>query len=429
MHRMATFLLWLATATASTLAPSWAADAPPPVRLPAPGGGLPVGSTVFAWTDSGRRDPIDPSQSRVLLVQLWYPAQARAGQHSAPYIQEPELVAMLERFSSLQEIRASLGAGGLGRVETPAILDAPVSRRRRSFPVLVFSPGTGMPRAFYSVLASRLASVGFFIAVIDHPGVGVAAIPGRGIVGQFEPMNQPPPGLGQRPEEERDRFWAPRNEMLVADQLYVIDQLAHLNDGTIGSRFRGRIDLNRLAVGGHSSGFQSRACARSRARACVDIEGVAVLADRRSGLDRPLLSVRDGQDSPAQTAILPNMRAEAYDVLVQGSNHNSSTDLGFLDPAPSESTRRYMEIISTYLREFLDQSLNGRRSTLLASPRSPYETGVMTRDSAPSDGAWLISGSLFPVCKAGIPACEALRRCRGFASRQSRADRGPVFML
>lgn len=37
-------------------------------------------------------------------------------------------------------------------------------------PILLFSPGYSIPRLYYSYLASSIASEGFIVITIDHPG-------------------------------------------------------------------------------------------------------------------------------------------------------------------------------------------------------------------------------------------------------------------
>lgn len=69
-----------------------------------------------------------------------------------------------------------------------------------------------------------------------------------------------------------------RNEVFAADQRFVLDQLLQLNDDN-GSLFGGRLDLNRVATVGHSTGGQAsmRACQLDdRIRACVNLDGGTV---------------------------------------------------------------------------------------------------------------------------------------------------------
>lgn len=56
----------------------------------------------------------------------------------------------------------------LATVRTFDYQGAPVERRRGGFPVLLYSPGLGFPRAFGTTLVQDLASHGFVVVAVDH---------------------------------------------------------------------------------------------------------------------------------------------------------------------------------------------------------------------------------------------------------------------
>ena len=55
-------------------------------------------------------------------------------------------------------------------IDTHATTAAPPLQRDARFPVVLLSPGYGQPRIFYTALAAELASFGYLVAVLDHPG-------------------------------------------------------------------------------------------------------------------------------------------------------------------------------------------------------------------------------------------------------------------
>ena len=348
------------------LVPTAAAEAQPTSTtsrvLRAPTGRYAVGTHVYYWTDSSRSDPTTPTDNdrRHVTVQLWYPTDVVDGAR-APY--------MLE-FDALRPAFAS-GADALGAIVAPAVLDAPLRRSATPYPVIVFSHGMGNARALYTSLVTEWASQGYVVAAIDHPGMGLVAVPGVGLVRPYAPWTKAPQGLRDKTPEERDAYWAPGREQLSADQRFVIDQLAQLNRRDPDKRFTRMLDTLHVAEAGHSDGFLSHTCAvDARVTACLNLDGVPALADRRAGLRIPYMTIRDGDDAPAALEILATNRAATFDVIVGGAVHNSSTDLPALASASDTTARRVFDMIVRYSTGFFDATLRGARVPFLDVPQA-----------------------------------------------------------
>jgi len=114
--------------------------------LPAPTGPFAVGRVTVEWVDRSRIEPLSPDHGyRVLMVDIWYPADSSAGA-SAPYLD----ASAFERAIGAPGLRRQLGgayeAVREGRVQTHAVAGAPFSRSIARAPVLAFSPGGGLVR-------------------------------------------------------------------------------------------------------------------------------------------------------------------------------------------------------------------------------------------------------------------------------------------
>lgn len=310
----------------------------------------------FTWTDASRTDPVTSAPRRV-IVQLWYPAKRVRAAKPAPYVMELDVLR-----ADLQSRLKFDDAGVLADVASEASLDVPPVPE--PLPVVVFSHGFGTPRAMYTTFVRSLAAAGYLVAAIDHPGMGVVAVDGQ-LVPPYPVWSQVPPGLREKSEEERDQHWLAQRQFLSADQRFVLDTLERMNASDL--TFRGRLDLKRVAMVGHSRGFLSATCANDpRIRACVNLNGVAAMAERRGGLAIPLLTVRAprGDDSRMQTAIYEAMRAPAFDVLVEGAHHSSVTDRDLFAAHVREVAERRLSAISTVVIAFLDETLRGRGKQL-----------------------------------------------------------------
>lgn len=338
-----------------------------------------VGTMKFTWTDSSRNDPVTASPRRV-VVQIWYPAKRNRAAKPAPYIMELEALR-----ADLQTRLKFEDPSVLGEYPTPASLDVPPSKGA-AMPVILFSHGFGTPRSMYTTFVRGLAEKGYFVAAIDHPGMGVAVVDDK-LVTPYRLWAEVPPGLREKPEEERDRHWLPQRLFLSADQRFVLDTLARMNESD--ATFKGRLDLKRVAMIGHSRGFLSPTCASDpRIRACVNLNGVPALAERRGGLAIPFLTVRAerGDDERTQTTIFQNMRAPAFDVLVEGSHHSSVTDRDLFAPHVKDIAGRRLSAISAVVVAFLDETLRGRPNTLERALKQ-YAEVRLTRYPAPAAGA------------------------------------------
>ena len=121
--------------------------------------------------DTSRPDPRFPRGARTIPVQLWYPTAAREGERSL-YVTDSELLDDLKAGSSKPEAVESWRS-----LRTHAIENVPPEKGR--FPMMTFSPGFGMARAYYTSWVEELASQGFVVAVVDHPFAGETRIDGK----------------------------------------------------------------------------------------------------------------------------------------------------------------------------------------------------------------------------------------------------------
>ncbi|GIG62117.1 hypothetical protein Lfu02_64890 [Longispora fulva] len=134
--------------------------------LPPPTGPHPVGVTDVHLTDHGRRDPWLADGPRELMVSVWYPARDVTGSPRAPWLP----AGAAEPFDALVGAEGGVPAGTVAWVSpTAGHLDAPA---RPAGPVVLFSPGLGMGRGTTTTLVSDLASHGYTVVTVDHPGEG-----------------------------------------------------------------------------------------------------------------------------------------------------------------------------------------------------------------------------------------------------------------
>lgn len=298
--------------------------------LPPPDGRYGVGTEVYRWTDASRAEPhtADPADRRSVIVQAWYPTTGRDGGARLPYIDG------IGRMPAQVSVMPGFMLGRYGQINTHAMAAAPLAAGDRPWPVVIFSPGYGAPRAVYTGLATRLASRGFVVFVLDHPyEAAVTQLPGGRVVGLREVF---PP--------DRRQYMPQQQALRTADIRFVIDQLAR--PGVLSGRLRGgRIEAAKVAVIGHSFGGAASAMAMSedpRVVAAANIDGTPYgdLPDRR--LTRPFLLL---QSDRAEThhgrlfvdgngRLLARMTAPGFHYEISRANHYSFTDSPFFFAPP-----------------------------------------------------------------------------------------------
>ncbi|MFI8287615.1 acetylhydrolase [Streptomyces sp. NPDC085614] len=247
---------------------------PPPLRLPAPSGPHTVGARTLYLVDSSRTDPWEPRIGvRELMVTVLEPAAAGGRFPRAPQL-TPAAAAEFTTYGPL--IHPPLPATGVDWAATLTHARAGAPRLPGRRPTLLYSPGGGDARTMGSALAVDLASHGWTVLTVDHPGDASEVEfpcdrPGRGRVRPTTLLGPPDAATFRTMLDTR-----------VADLRFVLDVLC----------------LERVGAYGHSAGGTAVAQALHEDRriaAAANLEGYLDLMDgqplpvARYGTDRPLL--------------------------------------------------------------------------------------------------------------------------------------------
>lgn len=282
----------LRTAGAST-----GGDVPVQIRLPRPTGPFPVGTTELHLVDAGRDDPFVPGRPRELMISIWYPASRLTA--PAPYL--PPLTAQVFGEGAATALQQPVGTIDWAGAKSHAGLLAPVCPGMR--PVVLFSPGFGVPRGLASISVAELASRGYVVVTVDHTyEVSAVEFPGN----RVEVQTLPPAPYAMLARTTR-----------FADLRFVLDSLTRLARGENPDAEHRRLptglgsilDLDRIGSYGHSAGGLSSIdllVADPRIRAAIDLDaelgyGYDDPADAPTvakGTNRPFLLMGSGAIGP-----------------------------------------------------------------------------------------------------------------------------------
>lgn len=392
----------------------------PAFDLPTPGGPHRIGTAWMVVKDTTRLERFSdtPGATRELPVKLWYPVPDDTAGPMGLYA-APESVTVLFPLALNQRLR---------RVKTHAVMDAPMAELRA--PVLVFSHGYGGYAEQNTVQMEELASRGYVVASIAHPGEAAwAPYPdGRGVAY----ARQLTEAAKRKRKERREgvmalrarhkrllgaldspdsaerlaryrEFLHLRHEPLFSESIkewaldtrVVVDRLEALDAGDVASTFKGKLDMARLGVFGMSYGGATAvefARTDPRCIAAANIDGLPYGGLLDGSISVPLLVIAAGDDGHAGWVPgLDRCNGPTLLVKVPDTTHMGLTDLPLQMPpclrwtgmGGRMSAGRRGNIMNDVLVAFFDQYLLQRGpSAFDALPRRYPELSWTTRHRA-----------------------------------------------
>jgi dienelactone hydrolase len=348
--------------------------------LPAPSGSYRVSRATYAWRDETRINPYAPVADikQDLAVWIWYPAAPTPSTRKSEYL-PGYWIRALERHEGF--ILGKLLSRDLTRVETHSWTDAEVSSERAMYPVVILRAGGGALSCDYTTLAEDLASHGYVVVSFDAPyrtvitafPDGRVAIRAAGV--DFDRM---PSSTAQHLATQLMNGW-------IADLKFVLDQLRELNANDPTGRFKGKFDMQKVGIAGHSLGGATAAqfCHDDpRCTAGIDIDGMPFGNVIQDGLHQPfffLMSDHSKESGSEPQTVERNIESiydhvpegKRWGMSIAGANHFTFSDqmftkspilMFFLRSAGvmgSLEKRRGLAITSACVHTFFDVYLKG----------------------------------------------------------------------
>jgi predicted dienelactone hydrolase len=346
------------------------------LELPAPGGPYEVGRMVVKWVDSTRPEVLteDPQDAREVIAMVWYPAETGMGENAAYF---PHLPVVADSLVQSGEV-TRWQVWGLQFVRSEVLLDATPIKAEHPFPVVIFSPGNGTNIEFYTSLAGEIASQGYIVLGLNHPYDVPAVELSSGKIARYDKEQWT---LSQ---EENQQYIAERIKVRVTDVIHVLEQLEEMNET---GPFAGVLDLDSVAVAGHSLGgiTASEACkVYSRVKACLNFDGLQQggpfsMDESAVPPAQPFFFLtKEPQLHPKLVERFESM-TESYWVVVHGATHQSFTDGPLLQPSLFPVPNRadeWMGLIQQYSIAFLNHVLKGQPDDLLYNTTDKMDVSV-----------------------------------------------------
>ena len=153
-----------------------------------------IGVTHIPLIDKKRLDPFtNYSQQRELMVSVYYPAKRTPSEHILQQQLKPDdwhnTVSYMPPVTAAlcDELVIPFGFPNniFEQLSSICQLNSPMQDVSTAYSLLIFSPGGGAPRFFYTTVMEDLARKGYMVAAIDHPydALAVEFPNGRIIIG------------------------------------------------------------------------------------------------------------------------------------------------------------------------------------------------------------------------------------------------------
>lgn len=351
-----------------------------------PAGPYAVGTQEYDWIDSTRGEAYtkNPNDHRRVVVQVWYPAAATAGD-TAKY---------LLRW---REFSSTMGGWAARKARTNSVLDAPVAVADAPFPVVVYNHGGLWTRWSATFTTEWLASHGYVVFSVEHFGFNQTAKFPDGTSFKADTLAFPK----ETGDGKKDALtsWAYLDDPVFltwkADARFTLDQAERLNRDS--GPFQGRLDLEQVGAYGWSFGGAlavQLTVDDPRVKAAVDHDGQLFGNVREVGTARPVLLLHHGvddalefpeKDRPAVREMMALVEswdsvtrtrsaADWFEVTIAGTDHGDFSDLSLFYPRKEGDTdaRRAHEIINGYTLAFFDRYLRGGDGGLLSADTAPF---------------------------------------------------------
>ena len=310
----------------------------PVFTMPAPEGDFSIGSETFHWVDSSRLEWFtdeNDNDVREIMVQAWYPSENSDSIGTNSYMDFMNLRS--KTLASAGKIPAFLPSH-LNMISTNTRNDVACSNKLEKYPVLIFSHGITGSRHLHQILFEHLASKGYIVFALDHSfDANLTIFPNGKIADYRSEITGHPDSVLIREKQINTRAF---------DVGFIIDQIREIEAGMIDSKLSGRLDLDRVALGGHSYGGATAILASHSheiVKACVVLDGwISPIPDKviSEGINVPFLFMGrpswHDSDYPGNyerlADLITHSSNEKYDLRINQTLHLDYTDIPLMSP-------------------------------------------------------------------------------------------------
>ncbi|MFA9397349.1 MAG: alpha/beta hydrolase family protein [Clostridiaceae bacterium] len=347
----------------------------PVYKMITPDGKYLIGTESFDITDPDRKAIYsdDLENNRKIKIQIWYPAETVEGYKRVPWLEDGKVVA---RALANDMHLPYFALDHTSMVMSNSFEKAPISNDLDQYPVVIISHGWTGFRNLHTDVAEKLASNGYIVVGIDHTYGSEVTVFNDGDVAYLNKDALPE-------REMTPNFLESANTLVTTyagDVSLTLDELVKFNNGKINSEFKGKFDLSKIGLLGHSTGGGADvfvALEDSRIKAIVGMDAWVEpinSEDIEKGLDMPALFLRSGSwetgfNNENLLSLINNSKnAESLYQI------NDTTHLDFTMVYMYSPLTKYMKLTGNldgnisssiqkeFINKFFDENLKGEES-------------------------------------------------------------------
>lgn len=366
--------------------------------LPKPTGPHQVGLTIAELIDYKRTQPfIQDVEPVKLMISVFYPVTGKHHSVKAAYF--PPETALVEDIELSELFGLAAPNGTFEKLALQLVSADPAQKSKSSnsceFPLVIFMPGQGTTRLFYSHIASNIASLGYVVVTIDAPydvdivqytdcTVANVNFTLWGITDQVIALEVANAAIQTR----------------VEDVSFVLDSLSNATfaNSLIPNLPSSGLNTTHVAMVGHSLGgvtAYTMLGANDRIIGGLNMDGDIFGPGVPAGTTKPFMlmgqaghtrnNTDDDPESPTTwQQAWANLTGWKRDIVISGTGHYDFSDyptvFEALEIFPSNATvmtnlglgtmkgKRALEIVTKYVGAFLAFVVHGKKSKLLDGP-------------------------------------------------------------
>lgn len=335
-------------------------------QIPYPTGAFSVGTAEYHLIDSERKEPHTATKKdhRELMIQVWYPATPVP--HAKPQLYIPYGADIIQQAISEQAQIPLSSLEYLKTLPSHSYRNAPVSDAQLTYPIILFSPGAGMPAHLYASILETIASHGYIVVGINYPyDTDPVVFPDGRIIRQVK-TDFPDEKTKIKARTKQLKGW-------VKDLQLVLNELERINRQDPQQLLTNRLDLAHVGALGHSLGGSAvlELCKiDKRCRACIDMDGKSYNIYKQP-LNVPslfLIAAHDEKILAPLKEFYMTLQEPSYFIEINNAGHGSFTDLYLLtkwDSAPKLNQYKATEIVRNLVVSFFDCYLKDEMSDFL----------------------------------------------------------------